>query len=396
MSIKEKEARLSPVLKYPGGKEKELKYILPNLPTDCTRYYEPFIGGGAVFFAVDSDAYLINDKSGELISLYRMIKEQNPVFLEKLHEIDRRWATLEEIAADHIGELVEKYRRYKDGKLDADGLEKEIAGFVQENRSEFTELLGENFPAAHDNFLSEQQKSLANKMVRMKELEEKKGNLPTEDVDANIEGALKNAFYMHFRYLYNHIEKYRIEVPVATAIYFFVREFCYASMFRYNRQGEFNVPYGGISYNRKSILKKIQYFSNRELVKQLGKTTVENMDFEAFFETHPPKRDDFLFLDPPYDTEFSTYALNEFGKEDQIRLSRFLIERCEASFMLVIKNTDFIRGLYPAGRAAANGKELHVGKFDKKYVVSFQDRNDKEAEHLLITNYAIERERIQN
>ena len=33
---------------------------------------------------------------------------------------------------------------------------------------------------------------------------------------------------------------------------------------------------------------------------------------------------DFIFLDPPYDTEFSTYAKNEFGKEDQIRLANFL------------------------------------------------------------------------
>lgn len=390
MGIKEKEARLSPVLKYPGGKEKELKYILPNLPTDCNRYYEPFIGGGAVFFSVDSDAYLINDKSGELISLYRMVKEQNPVFLEKLREIDQYWSRLEEIARNHLGELVGKYRRYKEGQLDAGALEEELAGFVQENSGEFVMLLNESFPMACDNFLSEQQKSLINKLVRMKNLEEKKGNLPQEDVNANIEGALKNAFYKHFRYLYNHIEELRIDTPVATAIYFFVREFCYASMFRYNRQGEFNVPYGGISYNRKSILKKIQYFSNQELVKQLEKTVVENMDFEAFFHEHPPEKDDFIFLDPPYDTEFSTYALNEFGKEDQIRLSRFLIEQCRANFMLVIKNTDFIRNLYPANRTTANGKTLYVGKFDKKYVVSFQDRNDKEAEHLLITNYPLE------
>ena len=48
--------------------------------------------------------------------------------------------------------------------------------------------------------------------------------------------------------------------------------------------------------------------------------------------------------------------------------------------MLVIKNTDFIYSLY---------KDFEITTFDKKYLVSFQNRNDKEAEHLLITNYKI-------
>ena len=47
-----REERLAPLLKYPGGKEKELKYILPSLPQGCRDYYEPFVGGGAVYFAV--------------------------------------------------------------------------------------------------------------------------------------------------------------------------------------------------------------------------------------------------------------------------------------------------------------------------------------------------------
>jgi len=48
--------------------------------------------------------------------------------------------------------------------------------------------------------------------------------------------------------------------------------------------------------------------------------------------------------------------------------------------MMVIKNTDFIFDLY-------NNKELNIKTFDKKYLVSFMNRNDKEVKHLLITNY---------
>ena len=42
------EDRLSPLIKYPGGKEKELNYIIPALPQNMNRYFEPFVGGGAV------------------------------------------------------------------------------------------------------------------------------------------------------------------------------------------------------------------------------------------------------------------------------------------------------------------------------------------------------------
>ena len=40
--------RLSPVIKWAGGKEAELKHILPNVPDRFERYFEPFVGGGAV------------------------------------------------------------------------------------------------------------------------------------------------------------------------------------------------------------------------------------------------------------------------------------------------------------------------------------------------------------
>lgn len=387
MYIKEKDVKLSPILKYPGGKEKELKYILPNLPKRCRKYYEPFIGGGAVYFSLDSEEYFINDKSTELINLYCMIKAQNDEFLEKLNAIEHNWGNMEYLIENHTEELVRMYLQYKNNQMSIAQLNDAISEFVFSNAEEFNGLLKRSFNIAIENFLIELNKSFKNKIVRMKKLESEKGNLSFGDIVLNLECAFKNAFYMHFRYLYNHIDDLQISEPFATAIYFFVREFCYASMFRYNRQGKFNVPYGGITYNKKRMIKKIENFANKELVGQLQNTVIENMDFEEFFQVHQPQKNDFIFLDPPYDSEFSTYAKNEFGKEDQKRLADFLINQCQANFMLIIKNTEFIRNLYSANEKTANGEKLYIGKFDKKYVVSFQDRNDKDAEHLLITNY---------
>ena len=95
---------------------------------------------------------------------------------------------------------------------------------------------------------------------------------------------------------------------------------------------------------------------------------------------HPPSTRDFIFLDPPYDTEFSTYAKNQFGKEDQVRLAKYLINECKGKWMMIIKNTPYIYSLY-------DGRGLNIRSFDKKYQVSFMNRNSRDVTHLIITNY---------
>ena len=151
--------------------------------------------------------------------------------------------------------------------------------------------------------------------------------------------------------------------------------------FKYiNDKGEFNVPYGGISYNHKLMQSKVDYYHSPKLLEHFAKTTIENLDFLDFFRKHNPTEKDFVFLDPPYDTEFSTYAQNEFTQADQKRLADYLCEECKAKWQLVIKYTPFIYSLY-------DRKGIIIQKFDKKYLVSFMNRNDKDVEHLIITNY---------
>ena len=51
--------------------------------------------------------------------------------------------------------------------------------------------------------------------------------------------------------------------------------------------------------------------------------------------------------------------------------------------MLIIKNTDFIYSLY------SNTPGIYIASFDKKYAVSFMNRNNRNVTHLIITNYAL-------
>src|SRR5258706_9773963 len=76
--------RILPIIKWAGGKEAELKYILPNLPERFEKYFEPFVGGGAVYFSINAGEIFINDKSEELMTLYQLIKKGDAEFFGKL------------------------------------------------------------------------------------------------------------------------------------------------------------------------------------------------------------------------------------------------------------------------------------------------------------------------
>lgn len=375
-------------IKWAGGKEKELPIILSNLPKKYNRYIEPFVGGGSVYLNINCEDSIINDKSDELIMLYNMIKSNNKEFIKKLKEINYNWVLLENIVADNSKELLNLYNQYvlskkkspNNKKIKTDYSDK-IYEFVLSHAEEFNGLMTEHFNIRIDNFLSEIKKNMISKIERMSKIEDTRGKMTDDNILENIECALKSAFYMHFRFLYNSKIELEISNEFYCAIFYFIREYCYASMFRYNASGKFNVPYGGISYNRKDFDKKIKNLNSTKLRKYMAHTTIYNMDFEDFCNSIKIKETDFMFLDPPYDTEFSTYAGNEFGKKDQIRLRDYL-KYTKAKFMLIIKNTDFIYNLY-------NQDGFFIKSFDKKYLVSIKNRNEKDVEHLIITNYEI-------
>lgn len=371
--------KLSSFIKWAGGKEQELVHITLNIPKDYKRYLEPFVGGGAVYYSIDKENMIINDKSYELINLYKMIKEGNKEFYNKIDGIYHNWGVLEKIVETHSNLFVNKYKDYSSDKISKNQLDDFIIEFILKHSYEFNGVLSTSFNINIDNFIKEIKKNLISKTGRMKKIESKKGKLPDKDVLDNIETAFKSAYYMHFRHLYNNIEELNIGLPFYMAIFYFIREYCYASMFRYNKSGKFNVPYGGISYNNKDFGKKINYIKSPELKKHLEKTKIYNLDFEEFFEVINLNEDDFMFIDPPYDSDFSDYAGMSFSGEDQKRLAEYLYNT-KAKFMLVIKNTELIQELY-------YDKGFNMKMFDKKYLVSFQNRNDKNAEHLLVTNY---------
>lgn len=370
---------MQPFLKWAGGKEKELKYIIPALPENYIDYYEPFVGGGSVFAAVGARHSHINDLSDELTAFYRAISRHDGDFYTCARMIDMAWAEADRFF-DSCPELGHIYQGYREGEFDSDGLVVRINMLSRQRRDDIVAILDESLAVAPDVFVREFERTLKGKMSRMSELERKKHPLPETDVRENLRTAVKSSLYMYFRRLYNDRQLAARKPQLHVALFLFIRNYCYSGMFRYNGAGEFNVPYGGIAYNSKSMSRKLDYYESDEVARKMAATDVSNLDFEEFFRQHAPQADDFVFLDPPYDSEFSTYAGNEFSRDDHRRLAAYLLDRCAARWMLVIKHTDFIYDLY-------NRPGINIRRFDKEYLVSFMNRNDKSAVHLLITNY---------
>lgn len=370
---------LKPIIKWPGGKEKELPYIKRYAPDFIDNYYEPFVGGGSVYVSFDVKHSYINDKSHELISLYKYVAEQDEMFFAWLQNIITAWSSMLDFVNAQT-QLLEWYHQLRNGEIDEQGIKSKLHSYVEQNWAELQRILPAHFEWGLNIFKNELNRNLPHKLLRMRKIESERGEMPESDIYDNVETAFMSALYMYFRTLYNDKILMQEQPKLATALFVYLRNYAYSGMFRYNSKGEFNVPYGGMSYNHKLMESKMEYYKSTELVNHLAKTTIFNLDFEDFLKQTNPSENDFIFLDPPYDTEFSTYAQNEFGKDDQQRLADYLCTECKGKWLMIIKYTDFIYSLY-------DRPGIEIRKFDKKYLVSFMNRNDKDVEHLIIMNY---------
>ena len=144
-------------------------------------------------------------------------------------------------------------------------------------------------------------------------------------------------------------------------------------MMRYNRNGEFNIPFGRYkTYNFEEIL-------NEKYHELLKDTIIHEKSFEYIFE-HYNDSENFVFLDPPYDSVFTDYGYCSFGKDEHIRLAD-LFKTTKNKCLMIIGDTEFIRELYHG---------YIVDEYDKKYrfkLHSGRVGNEINTKHLVIKNY---------
>lgn len=282
---------MKPFLKYRGGKSNEIKHFEKYIPKKFDRYFESFIGGGALYFHLEHPKSIINDINAKLINTYKEIKYNYPEVRKQL---------------DYLQEIYE---------------------------------------------------------TNQKEYQSKKELAPDKRIENKNE-----ALYYELRKEFN----YPTGKWLQSVIYFFINKTAYSGMIRYNKKGEYNVPFGRYKNFNTKLLTEEHY-------NLLKNTEIYNEDYTKLFNM--ASTNDFMFLDPPYDCVFNDYGNLEFtgafGEDEHRRLAEdFKNLSCKA--LMVISKTDLTKELY---------ENYVIDEYHKNYAVNIRNRFKNDAEHYVITNY---------
>lgn len=285
---------MKPILKYRGGKSKEIKFFKHYIPQNFNTYYEPFLGGGSVYFYLEPQRAKLNDINEKLINFYRSVRDN--------YETIRR-------------------------ELD------EIQGIYERNLQIYRE-----------------------RKSRQPDI-----RVPDDNED----------LYYELRDMFNGLTPQRY---TDATLYYFINKTSYSGMIRYNRRGEYNVPYGRYkNFNTKLL--------TRDHSELLSTAEIYNGDYINLF--NQMTQNDFMFLDPPYDTTFTDYGniefTGDFGEEHHRRLA-LDFRNLSGPTLLIIGSTPLIEELY---------QPFIRERYEKTYGVNIRNRFRSQSQHLIITNYTI-------
>lgn len=283
---------MKPIIKYRGGKSKELAHIEQFIPRFSGRYVEPFFGGGAVFFHLEPRLAIINDINGALMNFYRSVRDDFLSLQQELCEMEMTYTN---------------------------------------NRKVYEALKAKN-------------------------------------PDIRVEDRNEEVYY-HLRAQFNGTEPKQYS---DSALYYYINKTAYSGMIRYNSSGEFNVPFGRYAHLNTALVSEAHS-------KLLQRAEIYSTDFSEIFRMCT--RDDFMFLDPPYDCVFSDYGNVEyrdgFDEQEHVRLAHLFRELpCKA--LMIIGKTPLIESLY---------SDYILDEYTKNYSVNIRNRFKANATHLIVANY---------
>lgn len=183
--------------------------------------------------------------------------------------------------------------------------------------------------------------------------------------------------YYNLRKFYNSDKPNKIE---KAASFYILNKLCFNGIYRENRKGFFNVPYG----KRKNI--KYNYDELENLSRVLKKMIIDNLDYKEFFEKYLKDISvgDVLYIDPPYSTldskapTFNSYYSESFEENEQSELYLYLLKANRKGCKVIASNHDttLIRKIYKD----FNIEKVEVNRFINR---NGNDRTKKSIEVLM-------------
>ncbi len=162
----------------------------------------------------------------------------------------------------------------------------------------------------------------------------------------------------------------------------YLNKACFNGLYRVNSKNEFNVPFG-----KKT---KVNTYDGGNLITVSNYLTMNNIkilctDFEEAVKD--AKTGDFVYFDPPYDSEktiFNNYTLEGFDKESQRRLAKVFKELSSKGVYVMLSNhnTTLIKELY---------KDYNIHIIEAKRSINANGKKRGNVEEVIITNYENDR-----
>ena len=213
-----------------------------------------------------------------------------------------------------------------------------------------------------------------------------------ENIHLEKSESKRKEHYYKIRDLYNqqrldfNYDNYNSEWIKRSKYLIFLNKTCYNGLFRQNKDGKFNVPFG--LYKNPKILDESNIMA---VNKSLSNTEIFCDDFTASCDYIDKKS--LVYLDPPYrplnkTSNFTSYAKNGFFDKDQIRLAEFFHQIDKKGAYIILSNSDpknedddddFFENLYkkfnidriPAKRNI-NSNKLKRGNINELFITNYQ------------------------
>ncbi len=162
----------------------------------------------------------------------------------------------------------------------------------------------------------------------------------------------------------------------------YLNKACFNGLYRVNSKGEFNVPFGKKerinTYEGQNLGIICGYLNYNDIL-------ILSVDFEE--SVKDAKKGDFIYFDPPYDSDtetFNSYTEDGFDKKEQYRLAKVFkdLDKRGCYVMLSNHNTKLVRELY---------KDYHIHLIEAKRNINSNGKKRGLVEEVIITNYENER-----
>lgn len=343
-----------PFLKWAGGKNQLIQQYISHFPQNFQNYYEPFLGGGAVFFHLQGANLVLPDTPRlPVASAVSSLPRHSP-------------ATCRGRGRGGDMSRVSAHEEAAKASLDVSREPARRAGAISRDQQ---------LRVQHA-FLSDINPDLINTYIIVRdELDELINLLQTHQIRHS------NEYYYQMRSnkVISDLGHKKLSPVERAARFIYLNKTCFNGLYRENSKGEFNVPIG--RYKNPAICNEdlLHAVSSALKLAQIAVRPFESvLDFAS-------SEHDFVYFDPPYHplsqtSNFTAYSRYSFNENDQVRLRDIYAELALAGVKVMLSNSDcsLIRELY----APFNIHEISASR-----AINSDAKKRGKITELLITSY---------